>query len=157
MLSYCRRFLWENKLFNHKYNYGDYANKAFERPKYGNVPLKSCYFNKGYATYGSCYLILKHDVKWRTTLTFGDSSHPYTNHAYNFDNSHLILSHYDNINKPNIYSYEWVNLLEAQIHGPIELDKDVESINIPSDVIANVHIRNGIDKFKKKGIIVNIF
>lgn len=137
--EYCRyRAHWENNLFN--LNYNNSAND--HRVKYGCLNLmldhKGC---RSALSYGQAFLILKPVLKSRVTFTFGDSvSNPpictFDNFIHIFSKMEMrtvfdivrmaksCLNQQTTIpNIGNMYTY-----LEAQIHGDIVLNKDVQKI-----------------------------
>lgn len=111
-----------------------------ERPKYGSINIcKSICGDVLCHRYGEICLKYKDEVKERSTFTFGDSFLMMT-YVCTFKNLDHILFHLDiySINKIiNLINNENINkiplnqYIEAQIHGDVDITKDVESISIP--------------------------
>ena len=133
-LSYQTRIGWEARLFNNIYGDDD----GFYRVKYG--PLNITNNHDGVVAakgYGDSYLLLKNNIKERTTLTFGDSSNPNCEIA-TFNNFFHILNKLsddllDKIIKLSIgdnFSFDsnYGFYLECQYHGEILLERDLEAI-----------------------------
>lgn len=100
--------------------------------------------------YGRSYFIFKPYVKQRTTLVFNDSS-AQEEHICTFDNCVQLLMYMENnifevlinhvLHKKPIYNDLLVNhysYIEAQIHGDLYIDKDVDKFMVhQSDIDGN--------------------
>ncbi len=115
-----------------------------QRVKYGmlNINPNCPTGDEGCSGYGINYFILKPSVKNRCTLTIGDSFGYTPNKIYNFNNLTLLLHENKSIigNIETCYS-EYKNgrwnttlpscqYIEAQIHGDIRFDRDIDTIVI---------------------------
>lgn len=151
----CRNS-WESRLFNKSY----LGSTGFVKPKYGNLQVNhknKRKLNRRVTQYGYSYLILKNKIKKRTTFTIGDSSGWHVK-PISFKHSHLIRRY---LHKEDISyfiknkRFDSERLLEAQIHGSIKLDRDVEAIYLPEDwFLANIkHVK----KLRKKGVKVRSY
>lgn len=149
---------WEKEIFKGAYEFA----KPSERPKYGSLNLT--YTEDGPSPrFGSCFFLLKPEVKKRATFTYGDS-HDSPQELGTIDSFELInagilkdlstrgtaLGEKDlNVNDflrlvnelllqsadSRSYRKSSKNLdfyIEAQIHGEISLDKDVDSLIVDS-------------------------
>ena len=160
-LNRLSRSAWENRLFSDTYTDAT----DFERPKYGNFPINNqdaaIYrdINRRTTYYGLMYFVLKYEVKQRTTITYGDSNSQTYNTVGNFnypcdilnDKSH-VLSH--------IYTHGYsssATYFEIQIHGPVRLDTDIESLHYPSGCQCETMYNNAFELFKKKGIQLHTY
>lgn len=140
---------WEQRLFGTSYNSTELA----ARPKYGALDLTLA--SDGPAPrFGSCYFILKDHVSCRTTLTFGGSQdEPGARGTVDeFDAILAALLEESFINdtalgmrnvrpaqvldallqklkvqqsSASMKSHNLDHLIEAQVHGPIRLDRDI--------------------------------
>lgn len=136
LLSYQNRISWEKRLFNDIYKDDD----GFNRVKYGPLNITNSPNGVNAAIgYGDSYLLLKNEIKNRTTLTFGDSSNQHCEiatfnnlfHILNKLNDDLLnkiikLSTGDDISFDSNYGF----YLECQYHGEILLERDLEAIVI---------------------------
>lgn len=147
------RIVWESGLFSNAY--GSSKDNGFDRPKYGNLMI----YEHGYNMcngYGQLYFILKDNVKKRTTFTLGDSGNNKfsSNNVYSF--KHAITSYEmmtgDDDPAQKLYQYEYI---ELQIHGPIRLDEDVESLYLPECFKKSES--KYVDKLIKKGIKIHYY
>ena len=133
-LSYKSRIEWENRLFCNSYEDVD----GFYRVKYG--PLNITNDPDGVRAahgYGDSYLLLKNDIKDRTSLTLGDSGNSlceiatFNNlfHILNKLSDELLdkiirLSRGDDISFDSNYGF----YIECQYHGEILLERDLEAV-----------------------------
>lgn len=144
------RDIWENKLFNNFY-----GSNIEQRPKYGSLNLT--YTSDGASPrFGSCFFVTTPEVKQRSTFTYGDSyllpkergiaknltqiySKLYEdvfirNTALGFQYSCLkdfIEQTTKSIESDILFDRNTHNLdfyIEAQIHGKIDLKKDISSL-----------------------------
>ena len=106
--------------------------------------------------YGDICLKYKEEIKERTSFTFGDSfgkmmyvcTYNYFEHIlYHFDKRSLdiIINIIDgkNDNKNKLTQY-----IEAQIHGDVDISRDIESIRISHKIYEKN--KDIIDKFTNK-------
>lgn len=132
------RIIWENSLFNGFYD----KSTAEEKVKYGCVNMdKNPLGVLSAKSYGDSFLVLKKEVKYRITLVYGDSAGisskrhiatpKYMVNILNYipddllSNMLMIANGKDADIKYTSYSY-----VEAQIHGELRLDRDVEKLII---------------------------
>jgi len=124
----------EDKIFNHIYKGAD----GSERIKYGALNFLNS--SQGISLcngYGESFLILKNNVRFRTTIascnTFG--SNVILGNCMNF--CHLLTTFSDNEIKNlskvaggdfSIKTYSGYNYKEIQIHGNVDFAKDIEKI-----------------------------
>lgn len=140
-INTCGRNSWESNLFNGIYDDAE----DFERVKYGAVNI----FNEpnGISVcfgYGDSFFVLKDELKSRTTFVCGDSCAKML-HICTFKYCEQLLIHpqnshfraiVDNIigksNKSNqSFTFPYI---EAQIHGPIRLNMDIEKYCIKKSI-----------------------
>jgi hypothetical protein len=114
------------------------------RPKYGSINiLPNIEGDKNCLAYGQICLKYKDNIKDKTTFTFGDSfskmmyicTYNYLEHIlYHFDKNTLnILIDLVNSNNTN-NNISISTYIEAQIHGDIDISKDIENIRIPNNI-----------------------
>lgn len=157
--SYLKtRTIWENNLFNNLYETADHADK----PKYASINLTNN--PKGVDSlrrYGSSYIVYKNIIKHRTTFIFGDTcvmdlhiaTFKYFAHILNYyaNDPNMITLIYDIIKiANNIIKYSSHSIspyIDAQIHGPVNIDEDIESINIDKEEIKNNNVMQYISEF----------
>lgn len=130
----------EDLLFFKMYNNCD--NK--ERPKYGSINIIENIRGDTLCTaYGDICLKYKDDIKKRTTFTFGDSfgkmlyicTYEHLEHLlYHFDINtiKIIIDIINGNDTKNITQY-----IEAQIHGNIDITRDIENIRISKEKYDN--------------------
>ena len=145
-LSSSARMVWENNLFNNIYHKDI---DGGERVKYGTINITNdplgvtkCY------GYGDSYLILKDNVKTRCSFIMGDScamdihlcTFKYFNSILLFLKDEALDDVIDvSLGKATSRSSNSLHhYIEAQIHGPIKLSRDVELL------VANSKYRNNI-------------
>lgn len=135
-LSELSRKDWEKNLFGNVYD----SAAAFERVKYGAINITNdpkgvqCAYG-----YGNCYFVLKDSVKERTSFVHGDSASKEM-HMCSFDDYTQILYYIDDHllnevvkianNKIPHSNYVYSPYIEMQIHGPVELNSDIEKLVI---------------------------
>lgn len=146
------RKTWETNLFNKEY---DDAN-PIEKVKYGALNM----FNEKNGVsaclgYGDVFFVLKKEVNNRISFVNGDSSgmmfhictfkYP-TALLVHLPDAHLknFIMHVRN-EKPSTTNY---NYIEAQIHGPIRINTDIEKLVIPSNCLLKTTSRDKLDKLK---------
>jgi len=118
--------------------------KAFERPKYGclNVGLNEAGTQQA-NSYGDGYLLMNDStVRWRTTLTIMDSFavNGQCGTVKHCDHLLTLLTQQElqemveaaTTRKCSSGGSKQANYREIQIHGPVQLDRDVESLHAPS-------------------------
>ena len=163
------RFLWEQRIF-----FDAYPHDVLDRPKYGALNLFR-YIDGASITFGSCFFVLKHDIKTRCTFAYGDSSkNPTTictSDTFIGIVSEIIREYLDKgkvLNKV-LLSYKEAMLatllnpcnelkdlgrniehcIETHIHGDIMLENDVESFYVDSS-FKNTHIEEQVEILCKK-------
>lgn len=137
---------WESKLFHTYYD----KCGSNHRVKYGVIHINPLDRKAKHMTemshYGKCYFKLKSNVKSRCTFTLGDSAlvESYDDfRVYTFDQITDLLNkaderimkyfretiehHKNKKHNESIFPGEYV---EAQIHGDIQFDRDIESVYI---------------------------
>jgi hypothetical protein len=147
------RDLWEKSLFEGAYHHPEVLHS--DRPKYGGLNLME-YTDGASPRFGSCHFRLKPHVKNRCTFTFGDS-HMGPERVGTIDSFESViaalLEHCDStqqaLGTSSITVSELVDHLlalksfssagkhlgqslddyiEAQVHGPVDLSKDIEAL-----------------------------
>lgn len=107
-----------------------------ERPKYGALNAVRD-TNGGAASYGRCYFVLKDGVRGRTTFTPRNSSGCKENEVGTVDHFEHVLNAQDvaalvdiALGRRRRASLGWFGgaYIEAQVHGPVEFDKDVAAV-----------------------------
>jgi hypothetical protein len=134
-LSKTHRIDWEKNLFNGIYN--DSTNE--EKVKYGVINLLA--HKEGVKTayaYGNSYMILKKEVNDRLSFVSGDSSMKQL-HIATFKHPCIVMNMLDNILLDTLIkvsnglippSTQKYNYIELQVHGPVNIQRDVESFVI---------------------------
>lgn len=152
------RIKWENTLFGNIYN----DTTPFDRVKYGpvNINHDTKGVNSAYG-YGNSYMVLRNEVKTRTSFVFGDSSLGQI-HMCTFDGYYHLLYYIPDDSLKHIMDLAIgkapttpfnMQYVEAQYHGPIRLDMDIDKLVINSAYANNGDIMNKVDQFcKKNGI-----
>ena len=145
---HCARTTWENNLFNKIYDKAE----PYERVKYGALNI----FNEvngisSCTMYGESFFILKNELKNRISFVCGDSSSQML-HICTFKYCDQLLIHPSNdhfkaivdnvIYKKHSKGYAYI---EAQIHGPVRLNFDIEKFCIKQSVFLTL---KGDDKEK---------
>jgi hypothetical protein len=115
--------------------------EPIDRPKYGSINIvKNIGGDINAKGYGDICLHYKNDIKSRITFTYQDS---FTNQTYicTYKYFEHILYHLykddikklidiiDNKKKERLLTY-----IEAQIHGDVDISRDIESISIPKRI-----------------------
>ena len=119
---------WEDGLFNSIYENA----KGAERCKYGALNLEKGQYLNSANYYGDSYFVLKHEVKLRSTYTYGDSSS--TNNVYSFMYPEAFLSILppnfvkEMSDKENINTSYGGVYIEVQIHGDLVFSRDILAI-----------------------------
>ena len=136
-----RRKLEEGKMFGTVYDKA----KAFERPKYGclNVGLQPGGCSKA-TSYGDGYFLMNDTtIRWRVTMTIQDSFAVNGNCGTLKHCNHLLVQ----LNKDELHElieaalyskkggYKQTAYREIQIHGPVQLNRDIISLHVPNTVI----------------------
>lgn len=149
------REIWEKSRFNDFYR----GSEPNERVKYGAINLTNNPTGVPPArAYGESYLVLRQDVKMRTTFLLDDSSKQELHICTFRDFYHLI--HYlgeskellqelihlarGEITESNIWYPKYV---ECQIHGPVRLKYDVEYLAVNSVHKNNREIIGMLEQF----------
>lgn len=157
------RSYWENLIFDRIYDEAT----PFERPKYGNIPVnkpdgKSKHiYNRLANHYGTVYFVLKDEVKHRTTFCKGDSCEcdsPYYISNFNYPSDSICKDNYVIRSfRDEGYSYMSYEYYEIQIHGPIRLNKDIESFHYPAGEDFETKYNVELELLKEKGIKIHSY
>lgn len=154
ILSSESRLQWEKVLFNGIYD----KSEGHDKVKYGALNItnsngiKSCY------SYGDSYLILKDDIKKRITFVHGDSSGQDL-HIVTYEYPVPILSFLSDGELKDVIdiaigrkdsAQSHMYYIEAQIHGPIRLNKDIEKLMVNERHRDNLNIIKMLDNFSIK-------
>ena len=150
------RDVWERSLFSGAYHHNDNPPAAAERPKYGALDL-TCAADGPAPRFGSCYLVLKSSVSRRSTLTFGGSqadpkvrgtvdefdailaalmeesfTRDFMLGVSDIRPAAVVDSLFKSPSTPRRFrkglSRNLDHMIEAQVHGDIRLDRDVEAL-----------------------------
>lgn len=131
---------WEKTIFDGKYHTHPLIPE--ERPKYGGLSALNSPKGNGGDWYGSCFFELRQDVKFRTTFTPKNSSGAKTLDVTAIDSLEILLDQVRERDPKYLKSMFEVargdrasitqayggNYIEAQIHGTLDLTRDVEFI-----------------------------
>lgn len=137
------RAAWEDVIFDKQYS----GARADERPKYGCLNMTGDYNGVLVARqhYGEAFMILKPDVRLRTTFTDQDSSaSDGTDIATNDFYAH-VFHRYTDVELQVVLgiartaesrirgasSRAFAQYKEAQVHGPISIRQDVLALSVP--------------------------
>jgi len=143
--------------------------KAFERPKYGclNIGLTE-YGTQQANMYGDGYLLMNDTtVRWRTTLTVQDSFSVNGDCGTVKHCNHLLVQ---------LQPQELQEIIEAaltkktssggskqsayreiQVHGPVQLDRDVLSVHVPSTHKTNKKLVETLNRFCNQNMCKLVF
>lgn len=121
-----------------------------ERPKYGSLTFDDSPYG-GWPRFGSCHLVLKPQVLDRVTVSVGDSVLGPSWLAGSATAVAAAAAGRTAPSEPRL-ARRLDGPLEAQVHGPVDLGRDVEAISVdPSfvgtpvaDGLALVHARFGV-------------
>jgi len=156
-LSNPSRVQWEDNLFQRIYHDA----QPFERVKYGTINMtndpngvNACY------GYGDSYLLLKDHMRQITTFVFGDSAQQDI-HMATFQHFNSILYYINDkllddvvkIASGEVSHMSAINCtpyIEAQIHGAIRFDRDVEGLYVNKKYYNNYKIKELLEVFKDK-------
>lgn len=118
---------WEHELFGGAYQGAHEA----ERPKYGGLNVLR-HLNGACPGFGSCHLRLRPAVLERTTLLFGDSVWQRTEvgvaDVLEPVLAPLLESDWFTLSPTPTMTRSLEDYVEAQVHGPLVLDADVEAV-----------------------------
>ena len=115
----------------------------FERPKYGCLNVALLEAGTQQATqYGDGYFTVNDEtVRWRTSLTVGDSFNVHGNTATLKHCNHLLnqlrSEELQEMIEVALTGESWTegrlqrSYREIQIHGPVELHRDIASVHVP--------------------------
>jgi len=131
------RKMWEQNLFGDLYE----KSQAIDRPKYGTLNLTNNISGVPACTrYGDSFVIYREHMRNRITFVFGDTC-KMQNHIATLQGFCHILYYVENkllkemidISNGTIKSstMNYSPYLDIQIHGPIIINDDFESLNIP--------------------------
>jgi hypothetical protein len=148
----------ENNLFHKAYDNCEHS----ERVKYGSLNLKNLISGDPCAiSYGDCTIFYKNNIKDRTTFMYGDSyadvmyicTFKYFVHLL----YHLPISDIqifiDLIDKKENTS-KFRSYVEIQLHGVVDLTKDVQQITMTNDVYQKN--KNLVDNFINKYPMIEV-
>jgi len=150
----------EAKMFGPVYDKAE----AFERPKYGclNIGLTEAGTQQA-NTYGDGYFLMNDTtVRWRTTLTVQDSfsvngecgTVKHCNHLL----TQLQATELSEVleaalhKKTSSGGAKQTSYREIQIHGPVQLDRDVISMHVPSHHQKNKKLVQTLERFCRKNM-----
>lgn len=153
------RFIWETNLFNQEYD----KSEAFERVKYGAINIFNEPGIRACSGYGESFFELKDEVKDRVTFVYGDSSAQML-HICTFKYCEQLLIHPGDVHFKAIVNYaindfhqvnQHLTYIEAQIHGPVRLNTDIDKFCIKQSVFDKLcdQDKNNIKVFCKKNNI----
>ncbi len=144
---------WENSLFSKLYDNA----QPYERVKYGALNVTNSINGIGTCLhYGDSYFVLKKQVKNRSTFVIGDSSNMQM-HLCTFEHFNILLSLIPNNLLKDIITvalkkekslnnnYEYI---EAQIHGPVRMNQDIEILMVNKKYKDNTNINMMLNLFK---------
>lgn len=112
------RWAWESRMFNGAYDRADPS----LRPKYGTLNYRQLAVG-GSPRFGSCHFRLRSSVRGRTSFCYPDS-HLDPQDFGVADRLSLIALAEENRSGLDFLD----NYIEAQVHGPIKIEEDVEAI-----------------------------
>lgn len=148
----------ESVLFQKAYNNAT----AFERPKYGCLNVALIAAGTQQATqYGDAYFTVKDEtVRWRTSLTVGDSFNVRGNTATLNHCNHLLNQlrpeELQEIIDVALTGKCWTegrlqkSFREIQIHGPIQFARDITSLHVPREYEKNLKLLAKLQMFCRK-------
>ena len=146
----------EGKMFGPVYDKA----KAFERPKYGclNIGLRDEGCTQA-NQYGDGYFLMNDTtIRWRTTMTIKDSfsvngncgTLKHCNHLLNELNKNELKE----LIEAALYSkkggIQQSTYREIQIHGPVQLDRDIVSLHVPKNKNNNLSKTDVFQRFCDK-------
>jgi len=150
------RSSWENNMFRSAYKDA----KPFDKVKYGTLNIfASSYGVKSAHGYGTSYFILKDHNHERVTYVHGDSSLKEMHIGSYKGFYHIIYYLKDNVLKSllekiinNVEPDDKISFsyIEAQIHGELQLNRDIEKVVIADNLYNNKTVTENIDDFCKK-------
>ncbi len=125
---------WEKTIFEGEYHHHELI--PSERPKYGG--LNGDQAPQGPASsYGSCYFVMKQGTRERTTFTPNNSSGCSAQQVGTTDHFAHVLKDVESTRFTKLMNFAngrpvtggsgW-GYIEAQIHGPLEFDKDIAQV-----------------------------
>jgi len=131
---------------------------GLERVKYGSLNLFNTRAPTCASGYGECFMILKENVKKRTSFCYGDSfgmqfqigTIEYATVILNILDSILLDNLIKYYNNENYDQNSYIKYVEIQIHGPIRFDKDVELVVVPKINKDTPSLLNFLKKFNIK-------
>lgn len=145
------RIQWEQNLFNKQYE----TATSIEKVKYGALNL----FNLPNGTasclaYGDVFFVLKSELNNRISFVNGDSSLMMF-HICTFKYPTALLVHLNDQMLKDLILYVTKNIspksnynyIEAQIHGPIKINTDIEKLVIPTTAKLSAEKINALKNF----------
>lgn len=159
---------WEKKIFDGAYHTGPLVPE--ERPKYGGLSALNSPKGNGGSWYGKCFFELRQDVKFRTTFTPRNSSGCGFDEVSTVDTIEVLLDQIGNKDSDYLrkmfevargertsidknYSGSYV---EAQVHGDIDLSRDVTFLVIEKSYLSNAYGQKLMQLAEKIGATVKI-
>jgi len=136
------RAKWEDIMFGQHYR----SSQPHERPKYGCLNMTGDNFGVRVArVYGALFMVLKPDVRVRTTFTDRDSSKSDGSDVATSEHyAHVLLRYSDEELRlvlriarttesriRGAASDSFAQYKEAQIHGPVSIRRDVLALSLP--------------------------
>ena len=155
------RAIWEDTMFGKNYS----CAQPHERPKYGCLNMTGDIFGVAKAQhYGPLFMILKPDVRLRTTFTDSDSSNSDGTDVATSEFYAHVLMRYSNAELQAVLrvaqtaesrirgcnSSSFGQYKEAQIHGPLRIKQDVLALSVPGrEASAIVALRKSVMAFQE--------
>lgn len=151
---------WEANLFNSLYDKTD----AFDRPKYCSLNLikNPKGGTNSLRSYGKSFMVYKNHIRYRTTFVFDDTCRMDHHNATLSYCSHILCYISDKVFDEIVRivlgeiensSIDYSPYIDCQIHGPVDIDHDIESIHIDESEKQSPEI---IDEFIKLHPNINI-
>ena len=159
--QYARK-AWEDNLFNRVY-----ANSpGWERVKYCALNLTCDAMGSPAIGYGESFMVIRREVHDRISFCVGDSSRCETHMAtfkyplivFNLISRDLLKELLDLAKTgKRTYPSHYMEYLEGQIHGPVSIKRDIESLHVPKRYQHNADIMQKLSEFVKLYNIPIIF
>lgn len=159
---YSGRKTWEDNLFNNVYRNA----KPCDRVKYGAVNLTCCKTGSPANSYGESFLTLRREVHDRISFCVGDSANQEM-HIATFKHPLIALNLIDPILLKEVLEIakhgkyngitNYFTYLEGQIHGPVSLKRDIESLHVPEQYKKNTAIMKKLGEFVELYCVPVIF
>ena len=157
---------WEKKCFAGVYHEHDL--NPDERPKYGGLSALNSPSGNGGNWYGKCFFELRQDVKFRTTVTPRNSCGCTAEDVTTIDAVEVMLDQVGKKDQSYLKSMFEVargerhsvkqsysgSYVEAQIHGTVDLARDVDFVVIDTKYVATPHGQQLLQLAEKWGATV---